>query len=271
MLQFFERATAHHGYVRTLRAYARNYIDPHVLYRDARDVIKDILNESNILRIRLLICISTLFRKTTNDPDNPERRTFYFCSFCERILTNDQIVSKIDSAFKKILQSVDSFVRNGSGWVIDRIDFVDIHIGNYREIRGGCHHTQELPSKLKNKKCLLNIKCRDNRCFLYCIAAKLFPRKSNKNCSLYYKKYFKYLNTRNITFPMKISDISIFEHDNNLIINVFAFEENEVYPLRISSKTSNHREIDLFYYESHYFLVMNFNRLMNYKHGIHHF
>lgn len=271
MINFFERANAHHGYVRTLRAYVRDYVDPHILYRDVRDIIRSILNESIILRLRLLICISVLFKKSTNDPNNPERKSFYFCSFAERILSNQQILPKIDNAFQKILQSIDSFVRNGSGWAIERIDYIDVHIGNYREIRGGCHHAQELPTNLKNKKCLINIKCHDEFCFLYCIAAKLFPKKSNKHRPLYYKKYFKYLNTRSVAFPMKISDVAIFEHNNNLIINVFAFEENEIYPLRISSKTSRHTEIDLFYYQSHYYLITSFNKLMNYKNGIHHF
>lgn len=168
MINFFERANAHHGYVRTLRAHVRDYVDPHILYRDARDIIRNILNESNILRLRLIICISVLFKKSTSDPNNPERKSFYFCSFAERILSNQQILEKVDNAFLKTLQSINSFVRNGSGWAIERIDYIDVHIGNYREIRGGCQHVQELPTKL-NKKCIINIKCRDDFCFLYCV------------------------------------------------------------------------------------------------------
>lgn len=105
--------------------------------------------------------------------------------------------------------------------------------------------------------------------FILCVNSFLKIRIKTVRSTI--KKYFKYLNTRNVSFPMKISNINIFETNNNLIINVFGYEDNEVYPLHISSKTSRHTEIDILYYQSHYFLITNFNRLMNYKKGIHHF
>lgn len=270
MLQFNERASAHHGYVRTLRASAREYLDPHVLYSESRETIRDILNTSNVLKLRLIICLSIIFEKNSFE-NVPMTKSFYFCSYCERILSSQQILPRNDSAFTKILQSIDSFVRNGSGWTIKLIDYIDLHIGNYRDIRGGCQTSQQLPDKLRNKKALLNINCHDNFCFLYCIAAKLYPQKINKSRPNKYKKYFKYFNIRNIGFPMKLKQISNFELANNLKINVFGFEENEIYPLYVSSKLKKHTEIDLLYYNKHYFLITNFNRLLNFRNGIHHF
>ena len=81
------------------------------------------------------------------------------------------IYMKIDKAFRKILGSIDAFNRQGSGWSIRNIEFIDVHLGNYRELRGGCHVVQP-PARLKSKKSLLNIRCHENKCFIYCIAAK---------------------------------------------------------------------------------------------------
>lgn len=176
MIRFYERASAYHGYVRTLRANVRNYYDPEKLFRDSREIIYNEINSGYLLRLRLLICLCICFIKPKGNQET-ETKCFYFCSHAERVLSSFMIYSKIDKAFRKILESVDSFIRNGSGWSIKNIEFLDIHLGNYRDLRGGCAHAVQLPVRLKNKKSLLNIKCSDNKCFLYCIAAKLFPTK----------------------------------------------------------------------------------------------
>lgn len=113
--------------------------------------------------------------------------TFYFCSQCERILSSYQIQIAIRNAFKKILNSIDIFIRNGSGWSIKNINFLDIHLGRYREMRGGCKSVT-LPKVLKQKRALLSIQCDDDLCFLYCVAAKLFPQAKNVCRTSSYKK-----------------------------------------------------------------------------------
>lgn len=270
MIQFYERRQAYHGFVRTLRADLSNYIDPEKLFRDVRTIIYNEINSGHVLRLRMLICLCIIFQKVKEN-ESIETKSFYFCSKAERILSHIMIYPKIDKAFRKIIESIDSFVRNGSGWSIKKIQFIDLHLGSYRELRGGCAHAVQLPTRLKNKKSLLNIRCHDNKCFIYCIAAKLYPAKRNKGRPSKYIPYIKNFNTKDITFPVKLSDIYKFERKNNLTIHVFGIEENEVYPLYVSKTSKVGRaEIDLFYYEKHYFLITNFNGFLN-KPNLYHF
>ena len=272
MLEFREKEVAYHGFIRTLRANVENYVDPEKLFRDIRTKIYDEINTGYMLRLRLIICICVLFQKVKEN-EMVEYKNFYFCSKAERILSQVMIYKKIDAAFRKILESIDAFVNNGSGWSINKIEFVDLHLGNYRELRGGCIHAVHLPVRLKNKKSLLNIRCTDNKCFVYCVAAKLFPAKDNKGRVSKYKKYIKYFNTQNITFPVKLSDVYKFERKNNLTIHVFGIEKNDVFPLYISKnlRKSRHPDIDLLYYDKHYFLITNFGNFLNFKPGLYHY
>lgn len=271
MIRFYERAQAYHGFVRTLRANVTGYFDPEKLFRDARHTIYNEINSGYLLRLRLMICVCIIFQKSKQNGEF-ESKSFYFCSNAERILSSLVIYAKIDKAFRKILESIDSFVRNGSGWTIKQIEFIDIHLGNYRELRGGCAHAVKLPIRLKNKKSLLNILCHDNKCFLYCIAAKLFPAKNNKGRVSKYKKYIKYFDTRGITFPVKLVDIYKFERKNNLKIHVFGYENNDVFPIYVSKNLKSRQpDIDLLYYEKHFFFITNFGRFLNSKPGLYHF
>lgn len=116
MIRFFERAEAYHGFVRTLRANVSNYTDPEKLFRDSRTIIYNEINSGYLIRLRLIICLCIIFEK-----ENDESRSFYFCSKAERILSSVMIYAKIDNAFRKILESIDSFIRNGSGWSIKKL------------------------------------------------------------------------------------------------------------------------------------------------------
>ena len=271
MIRFYEKEVAYHGYVKTLRANITNYIDPEKLFRDARSIIFNEINSGYLLRLRIIICLSILFQKTKeNEPI--QLKNFYFCSKTERILSSFMIYSKIDKAFRKILESIDAFIRQGSGWTIRNIEYIDVHLGNYRELRGGCHVVQ-LPVRLKNKKSLLNIRCYDNKCLLYCVAAKLFPVKYNKTRASKYKKQIKCFNTQGMTFPVKLSDICAFERKNNLKIHVFGIENNDVFPLYVSKNENKSRypNIDLLFFQNHYFLITNLGSFLISKPGLYYF
>lgn len=132
-------------------------------------------------------------------------------------------------------------------------------------MRGGCRNIR-LPRKLKNKKALIQINSNDEFCFLHAIAAKLFPAKYHAERASHYKKYIKLLNTGNLKFPLSVYDVDEFENLNNLKINIFGFYENEVFTLRLSKRIKPYtKEIDLLFYQNHFFLIKNFQRLVSSK------
>lgn len=253
--------TAHRGRLETYRARLDNYRDPYAVYRDSFREIHRVLNTHLILRLRFFLCLNILFVKHEGT-DEEVSGNFYFCSNCERILSSYQIQVAIRNAFKKIFNAIDVFIRNGSGWSIKNIEYLDIHIGRYRELRGGCRNVS-LPRELKVKNALLSIDCDDDLCFLYCVAAQLFPRTRNAFRKSLYKREIQMLQRKNISFPMAISDIPLFENLNAVSIDVFGYEESEIFPIYLSEKNSDKIKIDLLLYQNHYFLIRNFNRLLS--------
>ena len=145
------RDHAHQGFLKSYRAQlGSNYIDPHDTMQSAKPYIRRILESSEILRQRIVICFSILFIKFF-DIEDERQEVFYFCSRSEHVLSNFFIDDAIDRCFRKIVENIDTFLRNGSGWTILYINFIDIHIGIItRELSGGCAKIQ-LPTELKKK------------------------------------------------------------------------------------------------------------------------
>ena len=120
----------------------------------------------------------------------------------------------------------------------------------------------------KNKKAIVNIENKDEKCFLWCILRYLHPKERDEERLTGLKKYEFSLNTEGIDFPMKLKHISKFEKRNPSLpgINVFSVNDNKkFYPLRMAEKDCLNT-IDLFFYEqdgvSHYSLIKSFTRLV---------
>lgn len=262
MVHFDRIRSSFRGYAETYRAATPNFSDLFLLINVIKPLITVLLDTSLNLRLKIIICVHITFIKEI--PPEIVRQVFYFCSNAEIILSRFQIESALDNAFQKIITSVDQFVRNGSGWVIESINFVDLHKGRYQGRVGGCTGAR-IPYALKKKRCLLNIKTKNNLCFLYAILASLYPAKKNSNAPSAYSKYLKVLNTKSFSFPFDIDDIPRFENLNKLKINVFGYS-GDVFPIYLS-KCSFEKEIFLLYYKKHYFCIKNFNSLLSRNRG----
>ena len=146
------------------------------------------------------------------------------------------------------------------------MDKLEIHTTEYNPTKGSSYIP--LPDWISNKKAIVNIKNKDEKCFLWCILRYLYPKETHEERIKDLKKYEFSLNTKGITFPMKLKDITKFEKLNPSLpgINVFSNEKNNVfYPLRMAERDFLHT-IDLFLYEedgvSHYTLIKNISRLL---------
>ena len=69
-----------------------------------------------------------------------------------------------------------------------------------------------------------------------------------------------------ILYPIRIKDISKFEHQNNISINVYGYEDKKVFPSRITTMTAARYHMNLLYITagktSHYVLVEDLSRLV---------
>ena len=79
---------------------------------------------------------------------------------------------------QEILNTIDKWVSEGSGWVIDQIDSHYLNVTLYKPLSGSSYI--KLPAKLGNsRKALINLKNEDNECFRWCHIRHLNPQEKN--------------------------------------------------------------------------------------------
>ena len=161
---------------------------------------------------------------------------------------------------EKMLKSFSEYQRRGSGWRLRRVTQLEIHIGEFRPLRGKKH--VPLPKSIANKKAIINMKNDDNECFKWAVTRALNPTNTHpKRISSKLKEQSKELNLEGISFSTPLSDIKKFEENNNTGVNVFSADESlKVYPLQISGKTD---PIRLFLWKNHYSVIKDMSRLVS--------
>ena len=126
--------------------------------------------------------LEVMFINDTINPKTRERESIYKTAFfngkVKTITKANDIEPELSMSRQEILDVIDKWVSEGSGWVIDRIDSHYINITTYRPLNGSSYI--ELPTKLRSpKKGFINIKNKDNECFRWCHVRHLNPQKKN--------------------------------------------------------------------------------------------
>ena len=148
-------------------------------------------------------------------------------------LPSSDIRDQIIEAYRELNNYVEMYNANGSGWVLERVNFLLINAAQYDPLSGGrCQH--EIPPKLLAKKAILNICTEGEDCFLYACLASLHPVKDHANRASNYTQHAREMNVKGIAFPTPLNQIPKFERQNNLSINVFGYENETIFPLKVT-------------------------------------
>ena len=197
---------------------------------------------------------------------NIEEDKAYFNTYTFTNLKSTDVDELIYRCTESILGQMEMYAERSSNWVFKEVVKLEIHTVEFNPAKGSSYIV--LPDWIKNKKAIVNIKNKDDKCFLWCILRYIYPKESHEERVENLKKYEFSLNTKGITFPMNVKDITKFEKLNPELpgINVFSVDDkNDIYPLKDSKKDCKNT-IDLFLIEedgaSHYTLIKNFHRLI---------
>lgn len=217
-----------------------------------------------ILRLRLKekkglkfwLCASTTFHKSS---DISETTPSYFPNIPQKLLHDSDIAPSIRLSFSLILGLVDQFEEKGSSWVLSSVDSLDLYVGVYEPMRASSYIP--LPMYITRKRAVVNPKNYDQKCFLWAVLAALYPVTSpHPERVSHYEAHVGDLVTSSITFPTEIDQIGKFCSDNQVSINVYAYDEH-IYPIRLSKQQTG-RHVNLLYYHGHYCWIKSFDRLM---------
>ena len=168
---------------------------------------------------------------------------------------------------ERILEKMATFQSMGSGWRLYSIIKLELHTTRYNPLRG--ETWIPLPKELANKKAIINMQNKDNKCFLWCVLRALNPcEKDPQRIDKKLKKKENTLNMDRIEYPVSLKDIDKFENQNPTIsITVFGYKEKGVHPLRNSDNMDREHKIRLMLIKKdgvqHYCLVKNVSRLLS--------
>ena len=154
-----------------------------------------------------------------------------------------------------------------SGWVLQKIINLTLHTANWDPLNAGSYI--DLPTFLKNKNAIINMKNQDEKCFMWCVLRALNPKDNHpERVDKDLKSKQDTLNMKGIRYPVSFRDIDRFESQNpNISISVMGYNEDDrVYPLKISKYTGCEHDIILMLIKegekSHYCLVKNMSALI---------
>ena len=106
-------------------------------------------------------------------------KTAYFNSQPKMVLNQNDIDLSLPN--QEILNKIAVWISEGSGWVIRSIDAEYVNIAKYEPLKGSSYI--ELPAFLKNSsKGLINLKNRDDKCFMWCHIRYLNPQAKDITC-----------------------------------------------------------------------------------------
>jgi hypothetical protein len=101
---------------------------------------------------------------------------------------------------------------------------------------------------------------------MWAVLASLYPAQQNPDRVSKYENYIDALNFTGMVFPMKIKDIPKFEKNNEISVNVFGYENAEIYPLKITEYRFL-KHVNLLFLSNekkqHYCSIKNLDRLLS--------
>ena len=243
------------GYTKSYEISIKNNKDPSIQMQNTRLAIKIVIN-SQLNEMKGLKYVETLKVTFKKQSDNKKvYKTAYFNSSAQTIINQIEIADSLQLSKQQILNKVAQWISEGSGWTIKSVDSHYLNIVKYKPMNGSSYI--QLPELLNNKKGLINLKNKDNECFRWCHIRHLNPQeKDPQRIKKSDRDYISKLDYSEIEFPVTIKQVNKIEKKNNIRINVFGYEEKQLFPIYISKESfEDHMELLLITGESEEFVM----------------
>ena len=259
----------------SLEDFANKYIiegipglSPEQYFERLNKTLVDFLTYHRNIKLNLIL-ICTMEKQNIKQKqiiELEEGKAYFHSGTFDNFISTD-VDKLISNCWESINARIEAYTEVGSAWYFKEVDRLEIHTTENNPTKGSSYI--DLPKWIKDKKVIINIKNKDNKCFLWCILRYLYPKERDAEWIGDLKKYEKSLKTKGITFPISKNDINKFENLNPDLpgINIFYLDEKEcIRPIREIKNKDCKNTIDLFLIEkdgkSHYTLIKNFHRLI---------
>lgn len=149
----------------------------------------------------------------------------------------EDVTVELDFAFKQIQEQLDDYNRNGSNWVLHRINSCHLLVSRWVAMRAGSYIP--LPEWLEKKRAIINIQNEDEYCFKYAIEAGYsLPKKNPQRVSHYTNRNtFRYKSDVSFPFTGQHKSLADFERMNshlNISLNAYYASSSAQHPEHIA-------------------------------------
>ncbi|KAL4142621.1 hypothetical protein QTP88_005046 [Uroleucon formosanum] len=205
--------------------------------------LKHALKKKNL---KVNIMFLAIYKRGTNE-ENMEYKECNFKTTNKILTTNSDLNVYYTNEKIKIVNEIEEFVMKNSQWRLHQILSLGININKYVPFKGSSYIP--LPKHIGDKKAIINVQNKDDKCFLWAILPALHPVEKNPQRVI---KYIPFENEfdkefKDIEFPLKTTDIPKFvKRTKDISINIYCLDKKVIVPLEISKiEKTNH--IDLLY------------------------
>ena len=123
------------------------------------------------------IAIEVRFFKRDKDGNRTEDSAF-FNGAMHTLLRKEDFEEAFQTSMKKIWSAFDVYLKNGSGWILERVEKILLNTYNYHPI--GVSSFIPTPKSVAAKRAVVNVQNKnDQKCFEYSVLAALYHHKSN--------------------------------------------------------------------------------------------
>ncbi len=240
----------------------REYLDPEVFLHDVASGVKETVDGVNGPK-KVHMNLSCVLEK--EDPKTGAKMEDMFGSRSKTQTITLQLGKTYDEMRDRMLENLSEFQRNGSGWRLKSIHGLEISITKFDPLSGSGY--SKLPTCIAKKNIVINMKNEDNQCFKWAVTRALNPADGNPNrITNELKEQTKKYNWEGITFPTSLKEIKVWEENNDVNINVFAYDEDEknLYTIRIGELRDPNKTINLYLHDdNHYCVIKDLSRLVS--------
>ena len=150
--------------------------DPQSFMDGARENMTKLLRNNRNTKVKLILKCYMISEKKNLIKDFP------FHSDIEVNLEgtdeDDIYIIMTDTILERIANLINRNSDGVSDWTFYKVIKLELHSVSYRPLRGNTWIP--LPKELANKKAIINMKNKDNKCFLWCVLRKLNPKDNHE-------------------------------------------------------------------------------------------
>ena len=138
---------------------------------------KDFLRNHRNTKVRMILVCEMEKQIIEKSETTYEQDNAYFQSRTHINLEKTEVKVFLKEMIIEILGNLIIYQKRGSGWYFKEVKRLEIHIVEYKPMRGGSYIP--LPELIKKKNAIINIKNEDDKCFLWSVLRYIHGKRNS--------------------------------------------------------------------------------------------